>query len=482
VSNRGSNKESAGLAGPAAVLGGMLLLAFAPVLRAGDYFAALIPIEIVSLAVLVALATRAALMPPAQTGTRRVDPLLVALLVSPIVVAFVQLTPIPVAWWEQLPGHARYADALRAIDAPVAPWRAVSISPDATRASLLAALPLAAAFLLGLLATVRQMRTLLRLVAAVAFIEVALGLLQLSGGEHSPFYFGFLTYGSPIGSFGTRNEYANYLAMALAAYVWLAYDATRYTLRLQAGSPLTTGRFDDRHALMAWVFGGLLIVVGVLISHSRGGALFGIGAALLALAAAGLRVFGWTRGWRFALPLAAVLLVGGVIMVGPDAVISRLSGDQLGQSAGFRRELWRTSWHAGLAYFPFGAGWGTYDIAYRPFQTAMIVGYPNHAHMDYLEMFLEGGALFLVFGACAAWLLARRALWLFKQAWYERTLDRESMMAALCGLALAGFLAHALVDFPMRVPANAILAALLAGAFLRPLEAGASRQGADVMQ
>ncbi|HTH80653.1 MAG TPA: O-antigen ligase family protein [Ramlibacter sp.] len=475
MNSRGNANDSAGLAGPAAILGGMLLLAFAPVLRGGDYFIALIPIEIASLAVLLSLATRFVLSAPATHATGGVDALIAVLVASPLLIAFVQLTPIPAGWWEQLPGHARYAESLRAIGIQAAHWRAISISPDATRASLLAGLPLAAMFLLGLLAGVHQMRTMLRVVAAIAFAQVLLGLLQLSGGEHSPFYFGFMTYGSPIGSFGTRNEYANYLALALAAYVWLAYDATRYTLRLQAGSPLTSGRFDDRHALAAWVLGGLVIVVGILISHSRAGAVFGLGAALLALAAAGLRVFGWMRGWRFALPIAIVLVVGGIIMVGPDAVVARLSGDQLGQSAGFRRELWRTTWHAALAFFPFGSGWGTYDIAYRPFQTPLIVGYANHAHMDPLEMFLEGGAVFLLLAGCFAWLAARRVLLLLRQAWWERTLDRESMMTALCGIGLAGFLAHSMVDFPMRVPGNAILAALLAGVFLRPLSPGTAR-------
>jgi O-antigen ligase len=391
------------------------------------------------------------------------------LLVSPLAIALVQLVPIPVGWWEQLPGHARYAEALRAVGAPPAPWRPISIAPDATRASLLAGLPLIAAFLLGYLASVHQMRTLLRLVAAIGFGEVLLGLLQLSGGEHSPWYFGFMTYGSPIGTLGTRNEYANLLAMALGAYIWLAYDAVRYTMRLQPGSPLRSGRFDLRHALAAWVAGGLVIVLGILISHSRAGAVFGLGAALLALAAAGLRVFGWSRGWRFALPIGAMLLLAAAMMIGPDALLSRVTGEQLSQSAGFRRELWRSSWHAAWAYFPFGSGWGTYDIAYRPFQTPAIVGYPNHAHMDWLEMFVEGGALFIAFAACFVGLAARRTVQIVRAAWRERTLDRESMMAALCGIALAGFLAHSLVDFPMRVPANAILACLLAGVFLRPL-------------
>lgn len=469
MSERGGDKDSAGRAGPVAILGGVILLLIAPALRGGDYFVALIPIEIVSLAVLVALGTRAAFVEPGtDEPPARADPLVVALLASPLVIALVQLTPLPVRWWEQLAGHAIFAEALRAIGAPDVHWRPVTINPHATRASLFAGLPLVAAFLLGYLSTVRQIRTLVRALAVVAFGEVLLGLLQLSGGEHSPFYFGFMTYGSPIGSMGTRNEYANLLSMALAAYIWLAYDAIRYTLRLQAGSPLTKGRFDDRHALIAWIAGGLVLMLGILISHSRAGAIFGIGAALLALIAAGLRVFGWARGWRFALPIGVMLLVAAAMMVGPETLVSRVSGDQLRQSAGFRGELWRTSLQAAWAYFPLGSGWGTYDIAYRPLQTAPIVGYPNHAHNDYIEMLVEGGVLFLAFAACFAWLAARRAASILRQAWHERTLDRESMMIALCGLAFAGFLAHALVDFPMRVPANAIVAALLAGAFLRP--------------
>ena len=43
------------------------------------------------------------------------------------------------------------------------------------------------------------------------------------------------------------------------------------------------------------------------------------------------------------------------------------------------------------------------------------------------------------------------------------------MTTALCGLGLLGFLMHSLVEFNMHIPANAILASLLAGVYLRPL-------------
>ena len=462
------DKSTAGLAGPVAVLGGAVLLVTAPLVRGGDYFLALIPLEILGLAILVAMAAYATTLRPAGFEGRRIDPWVAVVVASPALVGLVHLCPVPASLWARLPGHAPYVAAWEAIGLPAADWRAITISPDATRASLLASLPIVAAFLLGYLATVRQVRLLMRVVAALAFAEVALGLLQLSGGEHSPLYFGMMTYGSPIGSMGTRNEFANLLAIALAGYIWLAYDAVRYSMRFQPGAPLTQGRFDDRHAIAAWIAGGLVLMGGILMSHSRAGMMLGLSCAIAALAAAGLRVFGWSRGWRFAVPVAVLLVLGAVSMVGLDAILYRLGGDQLRSSAGFRTELWRSTWHAALQYLPLGSGWGTYDIAYRPFQTAPIVGYPNHAHNDYLEMLLEGGLLFVALAGIAAWCLARRAAHLLRAAWRERTLDREAMMAAIAGSGLLGFLLHAAVDFPMRVPGNAVIAALFAGAFVRP--------------
>ena len=48
-------------------------------------------------------------------------------------------------------------------------------------------------------------------------------------------------------------------------------------------------------------------------------------------------------------------------------------------------------------------------------------------------------------------------------------MSTEQMASALCGIGLLGFLVHSLVEFNMHIPANAIFATLLAGAFLRPL-------------
>jgi hypothetical protein len=444
------------------------LLLAAPVMRGGYRHVALIALELLGLAVLLALWARFAFAWRTPQASMTRQPLLVPLLMSPLLLALVQLMPLPAAWWAGLPGHAVYAETLEATGIAAGGWRPLSVSPDATTASLLAAIPLVATFLLGYFATARQLRTLLLSVSIVAFGEVALGLLQVSGGEHSPFFFGVLSFGPPIGTFTNRNHYANYLAMALAGYIWLAYESMHVARRATDVRPWQ-GSFSNRHATALWVAGGLVLVLGILLSRSRGAALFGLPMAGLGLAVVALRTLGRARGWRFAAAISAVLVLAAATLIGFDNVTSRLSGSQLASSASFRGELAQTSLRGALAFWPWGSGWGTYDLAYQRFQPPSIAGYANHAHQDYVQMLFEGGFLFVLTAGGVVWLAARRAQLLVHMARRDRTLDREAMAATLCGLGLLGLLLHSLVEFNMRIPANAILGALLAGAYLRPL-------------
>ena len=460
--------RTAGPLGPVHISGGIILLLAAPLMRGGNRHVALIVLECLGLAVLLALWARYMLSWNApQEGVTR-QPLLVPLLMSPLLLALVQLMPLPAGWWASLPGHAVYAETLEAVGVAPGGWRPLSVSPDATTASLLAAIPLVAVFLLGYFATTRQLRLLLLVVAVIAFCQVGLGLLQVSGGEHSPFFFGVLSFGPPIGTFANRNHYANYIAMALAGYIWLAYESMHVARRAADIRPWQ-GSFSNRHATALWVAGGLVLVLGILLSRSRGAALFGLPMAGLALAVVALRTLGRARGWRFAAAIVVTLVLAAGALIGFDNVTSRVTASQLAGSASFRNELALTSFHGALAFWPFGSGWGTYDLAYQRFQPAALAVYANHAHQDYVELLFEGGIFSVLLVAGFLWLAGQRAWLLVRMARRDRTLDREAMAATLCGLGLLGLLLHSLVEFNMRIPANAILAALLAGAYLRPL-------------
>lgn len=456
-----------GLVGPVALLGGVLLLLASPLMRGGNRYVALIPLEFLGLAVMLGLLLRWAVARPLiETEPVRSRVLVTVLVASPLVLALVQLAPLPVELWARLPGHEVYLEALKAIGASVEATRPLSLAPSATAASLLAAIPIAATLLLGYTASLPQLRLLLRAVVVIAFMEVLLGLMQVAGGLHSPLFFGVLTFGVPVGSFANRNHFANYLAMALAAYLWLSYESVR-----AHGADRANPSFTSRHRAGLWAAGGLLLVLGILMSRSRGGAIFGLSTAALGLAAVSLRVNGRSHALRVALPLVGVVVIGAAALIGFEAVTSRLSAEQVAASAGFRGELARTSLQGALALWPWGSGWGTYDMVYPRFQPPSLPGFANHAHMDYIEMLFEGGILFVVFAAAFLWLAGERAWRLARTALRDRRLERDAMAATLCGLGLLGLLLHSLVDFNLRIPANAILGALLAGAYFRPLPA-----------
>lgn len=458
----GRSLNNTGLLGPVALSGGVLLLLAAPLMRGGNRYVALIALEFIGLLVLLALAARFSMAPSRVDQAPVASIAFLLLVLSPLTLAVLQLVPVP--FWPAMAGHAVYADTLKSIGLDAAGWRPMSVSPDATRASLLAGIPVSAALLLGYLGSRSQLRLLLGVVAAMAFAQVMLGLFQIAGGEHSALFVGVLSYGPPIGSFANRNHFANYLAMALTTYVWLAFESYR-----SSRSGNDSGSFNDRHRAALWVAGGIVLVLGILMSRSRGAALFGLPVAGLGVAIVSLRINGWSRGWRFAAVGLVLIVLAAAALVGFEAATARFSSEQLTGSTGYRAVLTRTTFEGAMAFWPWGSGWGTYDLVYPRFQPPSIAGYANHAHMDYVEMLFEGGVFFVALALTFVWLAAARAAVLVRAAWIGRKLDRESMAAALCGLGLLGLLLHSLVDFNMRIPANAILGALLAGAYLRPL-------------
>jgi O-antigen ligase len=115
---------------------------------------------------------------------------------------------------------------------------------------------------------------------------------------------------------------------------------------------------------------------------------------------------------------------------------------------------------------------------YPRFQPPAINGAALFAHDDYAQLLFEGGIFAVLLVAAFAVLALKRAATLVRAARQQKRLRREEMAAAICGLGLLGFLVHCTVEFNMHIPANAIVAALLAGVYLRPL-APPSREAAD---
>ena len=378
-------------------------------------------------------------------------PLLLCLLFCALMAA--QLIPLPPGTWQALPGRALFAEAVALTGEPQ-PWRPLSVSPDLTL-NALAAMVVPLAGLLGFAALDGENRgRILPLLAGAAIVSALLGFLQLASGPDSPLYFYRITNDdSAVGLFSNRNHNAAMLALGFPL------------LALWAVSGPQRVRLKGTRTIIAAV-GTALLVSAVVATRSRAGLAFGAAGAAIAwiIFAQQARRAGEIRAgvWKatlFGLVAIGVLLAALTLLQNASS-LDRLLGNEAGSDLRARSlspllALTRES-------LPWGTGFGTFDPVWRIHESHELLDpqYLNHAHNDLLELAITGGMPALV-------LLAAGLLWLGFAAWRAlrpwSTGDQRLLFGRL-GLTLLGILLlWSLVDYPLRTPSIALVAAIAAG-------------------
>lgn len=431
---------------------GVALLVCAPVIRGGNRYVALIALEWLGLAVLLGAAL-VALGGQGVWGRGRERAGLLLLAASPLWVALLQLVPLPLDVWAALPGRALYQDLLAAVQMPQPAWRAASLTPAVTWASVLAGIPLVACFALALSCSGHQFRMLCQLLIGLALAQALLGLAQL--GSFKLLFFDAGT-NRVIGTFANPNHFANFLGMTLPLVVL----EVRRAMHDQAPRHHRVG-----NASLLWGLLLFVLLAAVLASSSR----TGIVTALVVTLATTLMLpgrHGGQAGLRWRLWALAALLLVAVASVGLGW-LERFQGDLLAGDASFRGLMRSSAWTAALEFWPLGSGLGSFGMVFPRFQPAVVTGFVEHAHSDYVQLLMECGALFVLLAGLALWLMARRARWLAHRALQGDGLDAHEQMMMACGLGLLALLLHSWLDFNLRIPANAMLGAFMLGGLLR---------------
>lgn len=415
-----------------------LVVTLAPVFRGGNRWAPLTLLEWLALLLMLWLAwqTQAGRLQWQGLGQGWRRWALLGFLATPVLMAAMHLLPMP------------GADG----------WRPLSVAPDATWGAALAALPVLALMLVALVLPARALVGLAYLWMAAALLQALLGLAQLSGAQ--ALWFGMSPPQGSVGSFGNRNHFASFLLMSVPLFVW----AIRRSRSGRRGS-------SDGKAFWLCLVGLFLVLMALLASLSRAGQTIG---ALLAVASAWLfwRPRALEAGWRrWAWAGAPVLLLLALVVGGLDW-LARFDASALASSAAERARNRNAAYEAALTYLPWGTGLGTFASVFPPFQPESIPQWVDHAHNDYAQWLVEGGLIALLTMGLGVALGARRLMELAKgdeESGKRRSNDLtpDARLVVACGLGLAGCLLHAWVDFPLRIPANAMLAGFLAGVFLR---------------
>lgn len=377
-------------------------------------------------------------------------PLLVCLAFCVLMAA--QLVPLPPDIWQALPGRAPFAQAAALAGQPQ-PWRPLSIAPDLTLNSL-AAMVVPIAALLGFAALDGHgRRLLLPLLIGAAIVSALLGLLQLTGGEHGYFYLYRITNDdSAVGLFSNRNHNAALLAIAFPMTALWAVTGPG-PLRLKGSRTIAAAAC------------GVLLVSAIVATKSRAGLGFGALGASVAWATfvQQARIAGELKGnWKAILIgiVAIAVMLFALVLVQRTSSLDRLLGGEAGSD-------WRTQNFGQLGQLsrdmlPLGSGFGTFDPLWRIHETheGLSTFYLNHAHNDLFELAITGGLpALLLLAAALFWLMLR--MWRTLRPW--RTAERHLLFARLGAMLLVVLLAWSLVDYPLRTPSIAMVAAIAAG-------------------
>lgn len=374
----------------------------------------------------------------------------ILLLVAVMAVPLLQLVPIPVSVWMELPTGHFLQRVLASVHLATGP-RPYSLAPEATWRAFLALLPPAAMFLAILHLPESRKRALGGAWLILAVLSLLLGVLQVLRGANSPLYLYAITnFGSPVGFFANRNHQAEFLLCLLPIAAVLAS-------RFRFGSG---GRLELSAGLAALYFP--LAIAGVAATLSRAGI------ALTCVSVLGSLAILWSRrvrsNWWPGLTVAAIsaAAIGAVVLLNFSPILARFaenSPDDL------RFEGWPIVLHTGWQFLPFGSGLGSFDTIYRSVEPLSQVStvYFNHAHNDYAELWLEVGlAGIILLTIFLIWLVARTI-----GIWTTSARTGRISIAMGCSIAIALLLSHSAVDYPLRTEALSVLFAFACAALRR---------------
>jgi O-antigen ligase len=372
-------------------------------------------------------------------------------LISCLAVVALQLVPLtPTVRANLAPGAVAFDRTLRFAGPTTAAGNApASLEPGATRFALLLGATVVALFWTardlfargGLRAAVRGIAWIGLVLAPVAIVTHSISP-KLIYGVWAP----YARTAQPYGPFVNRNDLACWLAMAIP--LTIGYIIAR----VESRASRTIVSAVDATAL--WLAASVFLMLASLLGSASRSGLAGLAVAILWLIALSNRSLTPRRLAGIGIALVLLLAVAATFA---DLNLLLNKAGALDDGINRRQIVWRFTWTMIRDFWPAGAGLGAFQQAILLYPQPFPLFYVNHAHNQYLQLAAEGGLFLIVPAAIAivagAVLTARRL-----------RLDRTPVFWMRAGAAsgIAGMLVHSLSETTLRMPANAVLFAILA--------------------
>ena len=366
-----------------------------------------------------------------------------------VLIPVLQLIPVPSGLWKTLPSRDLPASVLAA--AGLTPkWMPITITPRFTeRSGLYLAVPFTV-FIATLTLRAAERRTVIIGILGVTLISLLLGAVQVASGDNNAGYiYTSTSFGSLVGFFANRNHEATLLVCALPLVA--AIVAHRSSMNQKRLALVLSGAFV------------LITITALAVVKSRAGILLFAPSVVASLAII------FTSG-AFERPKRTFTIVGivvglVVVLVGLFAMSALVGRFQTDNTIDPRFYAAGNIFHAAVRALPIGTGLGSFDNIYRSIEplSALNERFLNHAHDDYLEVFLETGVLGVVafIAFVIWWIIASVRAWTDKGR-YDRALAQAGSTVILLVML------HSTVDYPMRTLAIAAVFAFACGLLVPP--------------
>ncbi|MEG8052024.1 O-antigen ligase family protein [Sphingomonas aurantiaca] len=365
-----------------------------------------------------------------------------------VVIALLQLVPLPPALWTLLPGRGAVVEGYRLLGIPL-PWLPLTLAPNVALSSILWLLPAFATLLGVVVLGAFRSRGIAAVIVAVTLASVAIGALQVIGGT-SAYLYQITNHGVAVGFFANANHNATLLLVCIP---FLA--ALQATLLKRSGSQRSASAI---RLLVAAAYA--VIFVGLLINSSLAGIGLGVPVALGSWLTftrqrpAARRSLVAQRSLICATVLVSLAALA-TIMIGPFG--NNLFGAQTSNVELSRQTSFALTFRAARAYFPIGSGTGSFQPIYHLQEplASVTTTFMNHAHSDWIELLLETGIVGMAFaGLFLTWWVAR-----LRVIWHAEEPDPFAQAAVI---ATAAIMLHSVVDYPLRTAAlSAVFATCL---------------------
>jgi O-antigen ligase len=273
---------------------------------------------------------------------------------------------------------------------------------------------------------------------------------------------------TPLGPFVNRNDIATWLMMACPLV--FGYAIARLDSRSHGSHPPDIESLADARTL--WLgMSVCLMMAALLASLSRSGLFGGAAAFLVFSVLARRRLTERKLGWVLVATVALTMIA--MMYANLSALMERISAT-VPSNLGGRLTVWHETWPMAHDFRLTGIGVGAFERAMLVYQQSTRLIFFNHAHNEYLQVLVEGGLLLAVpavTAILAGWWDVRQRI----------NADRSSVFWIRVGAAsaMAAVAAQNVWDTGLRMPASAVLFAVVAAAAFHEPETmqAADRQG-----